>query len=922
MGDYRDTLNLPETSFPMRAQLAAREPEMLAHMQTSKLYERVRTACKGRPKFVLHDGPPYANGDIHMGHVVNKCLKDFVSRSKLILGYDSTYIPGWDCHGLPIERELEKQKVSKEDSIEFRRKCREFADSQIAIQRAGFERLGVLGDWDNHYRTMHPPTEANIIRALGALQRTGLVYRGLRPVLHCSVCRSSLAEAEIEYEDRTSQAIDVAYSAVDPAAVAAIFGVTPPEHVAAVIWTTTPWTLPASLCLVVNPELEYVWLETDKGVFIVAAQLADVCLARWGLSGTATIKVAGTKLVDLQFKHPFYAREIPIYGAEHATAEEGTGLVHTAPAHGEEDYVVGVEHDLELNCPVDDGGCYYDWVEHFAGMEVWEAVPAIVAAMRANGSLLAAHDYQHSYPVCWRHKKPVLFRTSLQWFVAMDQKTNRGKSLRETSLDAINQTEFFPAWGRERITSMVSNRPDWCLSRQRMWNSPVAFFVHKQTGELHPRSDELIEQIAARVAQDGIEAWFALPVEELLGDEAQDYEKVSDTLDVWFDSGVTHQAVMKWEGGKENRPDMYLEGSDQHRGWFMSSLMTACALYGEPPWRQVLTHGFVVGGDGRKMSKSLGNTLSPQKILSQHGADILRMWVAMSDYSQEIKLSEEVLRTNIDSYRLLRNRIRFLLANSADFDPATDAVAPADLAEIDRYILLCAEQCRASIHELLDNYNFHAAMQQLHNFCNLDLGRFYFDIIKDRLYTLPQTCHARRSAQSAIYHLTNMVLVALGPILPYTADEAWQIHTGDSQASTMLTTLEPLPEVEDADELTARWEVVRTWRARVSKAIEEARTSKQIDCADIELQIKLQVPAAEHAVLATLSQADLANVMLVSALELGEGETEVIEVVQAEFAKCERCWRRAAGTGEGTTSAICSRCEDALAGVVNDDRQA
>lgn len=921
MAGYRDTLNLPETSFPMRAALAAREPAMLAATQKSKLYERVRQACKGREKFVLHDGPPYANGDIHLGHVVNKCLKDFVSRSKTILGYDAAYIPGWDCHGLPIERELEKQKVSKDDPIEFRRKCREFADSQINIQRQGFERLGVLGDWDNHYRTMHPPTEANIIRALGALQLTGLVYRGLRPVLHCTICKSSLAEAEIEYEDRVSSAVDVAYLAQDPAAVAKLFNIETADKVAAVIWTTTPWTLPASRCIVVNPELEYALVKTATGNFIVASDLVDACLKRWQTTGEVVGTVTGEQLTVAKFNHPFYERDIPVFTAEHATADEGTGLVHTAPAHGQEDYEVGVAHDLELQCPVDESGCYHDSVDHFAGLEVWEAVPQIIEHMQANGSLLANHDYEHSYPVCWRHKKAVLFRTSLQWFVAMDQKNASGKSLRELSLDAIGQTQFFPGWGRERITAMVANRPDWCLSRQRMWNSPVAFFVHKETGELHPKSDELIEQVAQLVNDGGIEAWFSLKAADLLGEEAQDYEKVTDTLDVWFDSGVTHQAVMNWQGGKTNRPDMYLEGSDQHRGWFMSSLMTGCALHGEPPWRQVLTHGFVVGGDGKKMSKSLGNALSPQKILEKHGADILRLWVAMADYSQEIKLSEEILQTNIDSYRLLRNRMRFLLANLADFNHAKDAVAIDELAEIDRYMLICAKHRRDNIFKQLDVYNFHAAMKELHDFCNLDLGRFYLDIIKDRLYTLPAQCKARRSAQTTLWHITNLVLVALGPILPFTADEAWQEHTKDAQASTMLATLEPLPEVKEAAELSKRWEQLRAWRAQVSKAIEDARKAKTIDCADIELAVTIAAPAAELTPLESLSCADLATLFLVSSVELSQGETQ-IHIAQAHPAKCERCWRRADGTGTGTDSKICTRCEDALAGKADDNRQA
>ena len=924
MGGYSDTLNLPETKFPMRGNMAVREPKMLEAMQKSKLYERTRKAVtgKGRTPFTLHDGPPYANGDIHMGHVVNKSLKDFVTRSKLVLGYDASYVPGWDCHGLPIERELEKRKVSKEDPIAFRTKCREFAESQIEIQREGFERLGVLGDWDNHYRTMHPPTEGKIIQALGALQNTGLVYRGLRPVLHCTVCQSSLAEAEIEYQDTTSQAVDVAYLAKNKEEVAKLFKVSlaNTDSIAVVIWTTTPWTLPASLCIVVNPELEYACVQTQKGFFIVAKDLVDACLERWDLTGEIKASVKGSQLENLVFNHPFYEREIPLFCADHATAEEGTGLVHSAPAHGEEDYLVGVEHNLDLKSPVDAKGCYFDDVELYAGLDVWEAVPKIVETLKEKSALLAVHKYQHSYPVCWRHKKPVLFRTSMQWFVTMDKQQSSGKTLRQSSLAAIEQTEFFPSWGRDRITAMVANRPDWCLSRQRMWNSPVAFFVHKQTGELHPQTDELIEKIAKIVSEGGIEAWFAVDPKELIGDDVDEYVKVNDTLDVWFDSGVTHQAVMNWKGGTQNRPDMYLEGSDQHRGWFMSSLMTACALYGEPPWRQVLTHGFVVGGDGRKMSKSLGNALSPQKILKTHGADILRMWVAMSDYSQEIKLSEEILRTNIDSYRLLRNRIRFLLANLEDFDFAKHKIEVEKLAQLDRYILLVAEQRRKRIFDYLDQYMFHAAMQEVHDFCNIDLGRFYFDVIKDRLYTLPEDCFSRRSAQNSLYYITRLILVAVGPILAFTADEAWQVFTGDDKASTMMETLEPLPTVADAEQLENKWTIVRNWRAKVSKAIEVARSQNAIDCADVELEVTLQVPSEDFTCLSEFKTEDLASLFLVSVVTITKGD-ENIAIGQASFEKCERCWRRAQGVGEGSDKNICKRCEDALAGQANDERQ-
>lgn len=905
MGGYSETLNLLETPFPMRGNLAKREPAMLAHIQQSDLYGRIRAAAAGRPSFVLHDGPPYANGNIHLGHVVNKSLKDFVVRSKNILGYDATYVPGWDCHGLPIERELEKREVSKEDPHKFRSACRAYADQQIALQREQFERLGVLGDWDNHYRTMRPATEARIIRTLHTLEKTGMVYRALRPVLHCPVCESSLAEAEVEYEQVRSKAIDVAFELIDPATAAAAFGVEAGAPVKAVIWTTTTWTIPANRNLVYNPELDYALLRSDGDLFIVAAELASSCLERWQRQGEVVATARGAKLAELVARHPLYARESPLFAGDFVTTEEGTGLVHSAPAHGIEDHEIGTAHGMDDTSPVDAKGRYHDWVEQFAGQRIHDAIPAILDALRASDALLAVHDHDHEYPQCWRHKVPVFYRSSRQWFVSMDQKTKSGKTLREESLAAIEATEYFPKWGRERMHAMVSSRPDWCLSRQRMWNSPVAFFVHKKSGELHPDTPQLIDKIAGIVAAGGIEAWFATGAEELIGADAKDYEKVEDTLDVWFDSGVTHTAVMDWQGGEANRPDMYLEGSDQHRGWFMSSLMTACAIHGEPPWRQILTHGFVVGGDGRKMSKSTGNALAPSKLIDKYGADILRLWTATADYSQEIKLSDAILKTNVDSYRLLRNRIRFLLANLADFDPGTDAVAVEEMAELDRYMLVVAEECRAEVFELYDRYSFLGAMQALHLFCNQDLGRFYFDVLKDGLYTLPPDAAERRSAQTALHHITRMLLVGLGPVLAFTADEAWQVFCGDPAESTMLHTLDKLPAVADAAAIRARWERVRHYRGLAAKEIDRARAAKEIDCPDVELHVALCIPKEDHGHLASLGAAELAKVLIVSEVELDAGEL-AIAVRRSELPKCQRCWRRATPSEE--EPAICGRC--------------
>ena len=943
MGDYRKTLNLLDTPFPMRGNMAKREPDMLAKQQQSKLYERIRKACAGRKTFVLHDGPPYANGAIHLGHVVNKSLKDFVVRSKTILGYDASYIPGWDCHGLPIEREMEKQKVPKDDPAEFRRRCRAYATEQIERQREQFERLGVVGDWDNHYRTMHPPTEARIIETLGTLVESGLVRRQLRPVLHCPVCASSLAEAEIEYADVVSKAVDVAFEAVFPNDVAKVFGYKNElKKVSFVIWTTMPWTLPANRCLAISLLMDYSLIKTSSGdFFIVAECLWKSCLARWGMTGEEVGRVQGIALSRKKVRHPFFNSIVFLFDTMLVSGAEGTGLVHMAPAHGIEDHNtyfqqqdINKEH-VELGSldeaftfdgerwshkhgeddlsPVDEHGRFYklDAFKEFGGKDIWKATDAIIDLLKKNKTLLAQQDYHHSYPMCWRHKVKVFYRTSKQWFVAMNEKAqDRDRSLRESCLAAIeDRTEYFPAWGRERMRAMMAHRPDWCLSRQRMWNSPVALFVDKESGELHPKTAELIKEVAKRVEKDGIEGWFALDAAELLGAETDKYEKVSDTLDVWFDSGVTHTAVMDWNGGKDKRPDMYLEGSDQHRGWFMSSLVTACALYDEPPWRQILTHGFVVGGDGKKMSKSSANAMAPDKILNQHGADILRLWVASSDYSQEIRLSEDILKTNIDSYRLLRNRLRFMLANLSDYDFPADKVPFEEMQPIDRYLFILAEQCRAEVHELYDRYSFVGAMQRLRTFCDQDLGRFYMDAIKDRLYTLPPTSRERRSAQTALAYTAVMTTIALGPVLAYTADEAWQVLMKDENESVLLHELTAMPQPDDAEELVRCWGAVRAWRAKVAKAVEEGRAAGGLECPDVELRLELHAPADEFKLLRALSDEELAEAFIVSEVALAEGE-ERVEVRQADAPKCARCWRRApAAEGEE----LCLRCTASLA---------
>src|SRR6266851_6924534 len=727
--DYKRTLNLPETPFPMRGDLAKREPQWIKAWRDTKLYERIRSHSRGRVKFVLHDGPPYANGDIHFGHAVNKILKDVVVKSKTLAGFDAPYTPGWDCHGLPIEHQIEKKCGRNLETNKARSLCRAYAAEQIERQKADFERLGVLGDWDHPYKTMDFATEAAEIRALGQIWKNGLLYRGLKPVNWCIDCCSALAEAEVEYEDRTSPAIDVAFEAVDRDAVARAFGsARVPERAAAVIWTTTPWTLPGNQAIAAHPEFEYELVDTERGALILAAELREACLARYGLAARAVLgRVAGERLAGLRFRHPFEPREVPLIAGEHVTRDAGTGLVHTAPAHGADDFQMGLEHGLALDQPVDDEGRYKATVPHFAGMGVRAAEKPIIELLAKNGALLHAEPYRHSYPHCWRHKTPIIFRATTQWFIRMDGPSasgmdqpapripghgTEGRTLREVAMHAIANTAFYPAWGRSRIAAMIQNRPDWTLSRQRYWGVPLPFFLDRETEELHPDTEAILEKAAAKVEQGGIEAWFAASCEDF-GVDPKRYRKISDTVDVWFDSGTTHFTVLRKLADQKWPASLYLEGSDQHRGWFQSSLLTGCAMHGRAPYDSLLTHGFVVDGQGRKMSKSLGNVIAPQKVSDQLGAEVIRLWVAATDYSGELYLSDEILKRVVESYRRIRNTLRFLLANTSDFDPAKHAVAVAKMVEIDRYALAMSAQMQAQAAADYAVYQFHLVAQRL-----------------------------------------------------------------------------------------------------------------------------------------------------------------------------------------------------------------
>jgi isoleucyl-tRNA synthetase len=916
--DYKKTLNLLDTPFPMRGDLANREPEML-RAQTG-LYQKIRERAKGRPKFVLHDGPPYANGDIHIGHAVNKILKDIIVKSKTLAGFDAPYVPGWDCHGLPIEHQVEKLHGKNIPAREFRVLCREYAKVQVKKQRADFIRLGVIGDWEQPYLTMDFKTEAGIIRALGKILEQGYVYQGHKPVHWCVDCGSALAEAEVDYEDKTSPAIDVAFPVADQAALAHAFNLAAAElggNAYAVIWTTTPWTLPANQAAAVHPDFEYDLIETEKGLLILAHDLAQAALPRYRLKQAKPLaQCKGAALEGLRLRHPFYDREVRVILADYVTLDTGTGLVHMAPAHGIEDYVAGMKYKLPVDNPVADDGRFYDSVPLVGGRSVWNANPVIIERLRENGLLLNLENTTHSYPHCWRHKTPVIFRATRQWFIGMELRgsgigNRESATLRDIALGAVEATAFFPPWGKARLQGMIANRPDWCISRQRNWGVPMTFFVHKETGELHPRSAELLERVAQRVGQDGIEAWFQMDARELLGQDAEDYRKLGDTLDVWFDSGTTHATILKDNDQLSYPADLYLEGSDQHRGWFQSSLLTSCAIEARAPYDSLLTHGFVVDGEGKKMSKSKGNVIAPQKVVDTLGADILRLWVAATDYSGELSISNEILKRVVESYRRIRNTLRFLLANLDDFDAGRDPLPLDELLEIDRYALAMSAQLARELEQHYADYDFHVVVQKLQTFCSEDLGGFYLDILKDRLYTAGRDSQPRRAAQNALYHITHALIHFLAPILSFTAEEAWQTLTRKSE-SVFLETWHAFPKTDER--LLDRWRKLREIRSHVLKKLEEARVAGEIG-SSLQAEVEVHADAENYDHLALLDD-DLRFVFITSQARVTRArEQEQIVVKASVHKKCARCWHYRSEVGaEPAHPEICGRCVSNLFG--------
>lgn len=927
MADYKSTLNLPDTPFPMRGDLAKREPQMLEQWQERRFYQRIRAASKNRPRFVLHDGPPYANGDIHIGHAVNKILKDIIVKSKSLSGFDAPYVPGWDCHGMPIEVQIEKLHGKNLPTAETQKLCRAYATEQVERQKKDFQRLGVLGEWGNPYLTMAFRNEADEIRALGVLLQKGYVYRGLKPVNWCFDCGSALAEAEVEYEDRKDITVDVAFPFAEPEKVAKAFGLAalPDKPGYSVIWTTTPWTLPANQALNAHPEFIYNLVDTEKGLLILAADLQEACLTRYGLTGKTLASCKGAALERISFKHPFYDRLSPVYLGEYVTLDTGTGMVHAAPAYGVEDFHscrrYGLKDD-EILTPVLGNGKYAESLPMFGGQMIWKANPLIVAHLEEKGLLLAKENYTHSYMHCWRHKTPIILRATTQWFAGMESVPGYNgvkpkETLRATALRAVEATQFYPDWGKARLHGMIANRPDWTLSRQRQWGVPMPFFVHKETAVLHPRTLEILETVAQRVEKEGIEAWQAVDTVELLGADAANYDKIKDTLDVWFDSGATHYTVLRGSHKEQSAfpADLYLEGSDQHRGWFHSSLLTASMMDGRAPYKALLTHGFVVDGEGKKMSKSKGNVIVPQKVMDELGADILRLWVASTDYSGELSISKEILKRVVESYRRIRNTLRFLLANIADFDPAKHALPAEQWLEIDRYALELVRERQNKVQAGYDRYEFHTVIQELSAFCSEDLGAFYLDILKDRLYTAGADSQPRRAAQNALWHITHALLKMMSPVLSFTAEEAWQVVKGGTEGSIFEEEWHVLPGPPLDSDVCDAWGNIRQVRELANKKIEELRAQGEVGSS---LQAELEIKASDktYESLTRLND-DLRFVFITSSVKVLEqqGALVFIQVNPSAHKKCERCWHYRADVGHDTQHPdLCGRCTANLYG--------
>ena len=921
MTNYKETLNLPNTAFPMKANLSQREPEMLKYWEESNLYQKIRDKRKKNKKFILHDGPPYANGDIHIGHSVNKILKDIIIKSKGFSGFDTPFIPGWDCHGLPIELQVEK-KIGKAgikvEPKEFREACRQFAMKQVDKQRVDFKRLGVMADWENPYLTMDYSTEANIIRALSKIISNGHLHKGVKPVHWCIDCRSALAEAEVEYKNKQSPAIDVRFSVNDPKEFLRKFNIKNNiTSISFVIWTTTPWTLPANQAVALHPDNKYVFIYAKDEILVIASELCETVLTRFGFKDWKTLfECHGSELEGLRLKHPFYERIVPVVLGNHVTLETGTGAVHIAPGHGQDDYIVGQKYNLPIDNPVADNGCFLKSTDLFAGEHVFKANDLVISVLEKNNKLLKKEVIEHSYPHCWRHKSPIIFRSTPQWFISMDS-----NGLRSQALTAIKEVNWEPSWGEERIFGMIESRPDWCISRQRTWGVPIPVFIHRETQELHVDTVKIMESVAKLVESDGINAWFELDSSVLLGPNSRDYIKVTDILDVWFDSGVTHETVLTHDVRLNYPADLYLEGSDQHRGWFQSSLLTSIAMTeNKKPYHSVVTHGFTVDAEGMKMSKSKGNVIAPQKVMNAYGADVLRLWVAATDYRTEMNVSDEILKRIADAYRRIRNTSRYLLSNLNDFDLERDSIPFSDMLDLDKWIYEHAMQLQKQIIIAYDNYEFHQIYQLLHQFCVVEMGGFYLDIIKDRQYTTRKDSRIRRSGQTAMYHLIQMLVRWLAPIMSFTADEIWK-HIPNNQDISVF--LEDWYEIEiDNDNLESRnmrWETIISVRNEVNKQLERLRSDGVIGSsldAEVNIYCSDKILNELNHIKDELKFVFISSNVNTFALDnriddalKSDIDDVYINVKPYDFDKCIRCWHRHESVGRNDSyKELCERC--------------
>ena len=908
--NYRDTLNLPQTELSMKAGLPKKEPEILDFWNDIGLYEKIRQQNLNNKKFILHDGPPYANGAIHLGHSVNKILKDITIKSKTLQGLDAPYVPGWDCHGLPIELNVEKKHGKRSELVQnkkmFQEACKEYALTQIESQKKDFIRLGVLGEWDNPYKSLDSSFEANAVRALGKIYEAGHIEKGEKPVHWCQDCGSALAEAEVEYQDKTSKSIDVAFKANEQSLkkLNEVFETNIVDGISFVIWTTTPWTIPSNVAVCINPELDYALIKLDGEHLVIAEAMIELCMERWGTTSELVSKTLGKNLVDISLIHPFIERNSELLHGDHVTTEAGTGCVHTAPAHGLDDYFICKKHGIETFKALNSKGFFKEEFEFIAGLPASKADPLVIEKLNEVKALVNCDDFHHSYPHCWRHKSPLIFTSTAQWFISMNK-----SGLLNEALQSISGVSWEPSWGEQRIEGMLTDRPDWCISRQRNWGVPITLVVHKESGAIHPNQSELFKQFANLIEENGISSWESLDLNEFI-DDGDSYIKITDSLDVWFDSGVTHFAVSEQRFEEGIVADLYLEGSDQHRGWFQSSLLTSIAMNGRAPYKAVLTHGFVVDENGRKQSKSLGNVVSPQKVWDSLGADILRLWVASADFRSEMVASDEILKRVSDQYRRIRNTFRFILGNLNDFDESKKIVFE-DQIELDKWIVLETSKLQEDVLQLYESYSYHNVVQKIHNFCVNELGGIYLDIVKDRLYTCKDSSHARQSCQTSLNYVLNTMVRLTAPILSFTSEEIWQTHPslkGQNESIFLSKYFESKQEGECVIS-SSDWARIFEIKDIVNQSIERLRNENKLK-GSLDSNVIISANEEDKSVLDKLGS-ELHFVFISSQASVIDGDTLSIQIDQISDEKCTRCWHRDSTVGESKDHPeICSRCEE------------